>query len=240
MSWVWKYSKAKGNERLVLLAIADRCDDEGRNAWPSVRSLVDKTLLSERTVQSCVRRLTDLGELLVQPAGGPRGTNLYVVTMTPAESAPPQNPHPADCVAEGCEICGVRGADSAPNTSSTSKNHPTAGAAAVEPVKAEPTLTQRSKAITDAYSKIVPLSKWVAVNGIVHLALKTGRYTDSEIQAAVLRLAEQGRSVTVEALRVELEGLPPPTRPTQQSRNSTVLAASMARAQAAEQAGAPR
>lgn len=83
---------------------------------------------------------------------------------------------------------------------------------ATKPPAAPPmnlTYTQRSKAITDAYAAAQPLCKWPAVNGVVLKAIKTEQYADDEIHAAVLRLAEEGRSVTVDTLRVELSGLPP-------------------------------
>lgn len=69
-------------------------------------------------------------------------------------------------------------------------------------------VTQRAKAITDAYSETEPMSKWPAVNAIVIKAIKTERWGDDEIRAAMLRLAAEGRSVTVETLRVELNGQP--------------------------------
>jgi hypothetical protein len=53
------------------------------------------------------------------------------------------------------------------------------------------------------------MSKWPAVNAIVVKAIKAGRWTDEEIHAAMQRLAREGRSVTVDTLRVELDGLPP-------------------------------
>lgn len=74
------------------------------------------------------------------------------------------------------------------------------------------TITQRSKAITDAYAKAEPLCKWPAVNAVVIKAIKSEKFADDEIQAAVLRLAEQGRSLTVETLRIELSGQPPQQR----------------------------
>lgn len=83
---------------------------------------------------------------------------------------------------------------------------------ATKPPAAPPmnlTYTQRSKVITDAYAAAQPLCKWPAVNGVVLKAIKTEQYADDEIRAAVLRLAEEGRSVTVDTLRVELSGLPP-------------------------------
>lgn len=70
-------------------------------------------------------------------------------------------------------------------------------------------VTQRAKAITDAYTKAEPMSRWPAINAIVIKAIKTERWTDEEIQAAMLRLADDHRSVTVDTLRVELSGQPP-------------------------------
>jgi hypothetical protein len=70
-------------------------------------------------------------------------------------------------------------------------------------------LTRRAKAITDAYAAAEPMCRWPAVNGIVLKALKADKWADEEIHAALLRLAKEGRSVTVETLRVELAGRPP-------------------------------
>lgn len=71
------------------------------------------------------------------------------------------------------------------------------------------TITQRSKKITDAYVAAEPMCKWPAVNGIVIKAIKAERWHDDEILAALLRLAAEKRTVTVDTLRVELDGLPP-------------------------------
>ena len=78
------------------------------------------------------------------------------------------------------------------------------------------TATQRSKAITDAYYAVEPMSKWPAVNAIVLKAIKTGRWTDEQIHDAMQRLAADRRGVTVDTLRHELTGPPmsrasPPT-----------------------------
>lgn len=67
------------------------------------------------------------------------------------------------------------------------------------------TVTQRSKRITDAYAAAEPMCKWPAVNNVVIKAIKAERWTDDVILAAVLRLAETKRSVTVDALRFELD-----------------------------------
>lgn len=79
------------------------------------------------------------------------------------------------------------------------------------PADGEPealSITQRSKRITDAYAQLVPLSKWPAVNSIVIRSIKTELYTDEQIHDALMRLAEDGRAVTIDSLRIEIEGSP--------------------------------
>lgn len=84
---------------------------------------------------------------------------------------------------------------------------PSAGEAAPSP--AELTDTQRSKRLTDAYAKAEPMCKWPAVNGVVLRAVQSRKFTDEEIESALLRLAKENRSVTVDALRTELVGFAP-------------------------------
>lgn len=101
---------------------------------------------------------------------------------------------------------------------------PTAPAAAAAGESTLLTITQRSKRLTDAYAEAEPMCKWPAVNGVVISAIKSGRFADDEIRAALLRLAAEGRSVTVDTLRTELQGLPPgqqPKRGHQPYRNPT-------------------
>jgi len=92
MTWVWENSKSRHGGRLVLLAIADAANADGV-AYPSNAELRQKAGLSERAVQSAVADLTASGELEVRYNEGPKGCNLYRVTMgrgtcAPAESAP--------------------------------------------------------------------------------------------------------------------------------------------------------
>jgi hypothetical protein len=87
-SKVWEHSKATGNALVVLLKIADNCDDEGRNAWPSVATLARYCRCSESTVHRSIRELCSLGELEVVRNGGggkktgtPHAPNLYRVVV---------------------------------------------------------------------------------------------------------------------------------------------------------------
>jgi hypothetical protein len=104
MSWVWEHSAAKGNRRLVLLAIADAANDDGGDAFPGPVELQRKTKLGERTIHDCVAWLVAHGELAIQRRGrggrdGGRRT-VYRVVMdsdsgagpAPEPPAPPQRP----------------------------------------------------------------------------------------------------------------------------------------------------
>lgn len=77
-------------------------------------------------------------------------------------------------------------------------------------VIAEPILTegQLVNTITRQYTDQVPLSNFPAVAGIVRKAVRAQRYQPQEIIDALLRMADEGRPVTTDSLRIELEGLP--------------------------------
>ncbi len=62
--------------------------------------------------------------------------------------------------------------------------------------------------LTKAYTDRVPLSKFPAVLQIVRRARNSKRYSDQQIRDALVRLAEEGRAVTVDTLRYELDGFP--------------------------------
>lgn len=63
---VWKRSRAKGSNRLVLVRIADCCsEDDGTFAFPSVQFLARETLLTERAVQYILHRLERDGEIAI-------------------------------------------------------------------------------------------------------------------------------------------------------------------------------
>jgi hypothetical protein len=123
------------------------------------------------------------------PEGGPRegvpkGVSLARAAPTPTPAPSPSPEMPAH----------------SPSTTRAARRHLPA------PDGAARTPTQRSKEITDAYSAVQPMSRWQAINGIVLTAIKAGKYGDDEIRAALLRLADDRRTVTVETLRIELEG----------------------------------
>lgn len=89
MNSVWKYSKADGRARLVLLAIADHQGELG--AWPSLERLAEMVNASTRSVQRDIQILEALGELRVERQNAPTGnqykSNLYWVTLAGVTNA---------------------------------------------------------------------------------------------------------------------------------------------------------
>ena len=67
-NYVWTKSAAEGADRLVLLALADFADENGR-CFGSWGKLEEKTRLSRATVARCLRRLQDGGELVMVEKG---------------------------------------------------------------------------------------------------------------------------------------------------------------------------
>lgn len=62
MSQVWKLDLS-ASEKLVLLALADRADNKGRNCWPSVSTLAESTSQTDRTVRRALSSLEQKGHL---------------------------------------------------------------------------------------------------------------------------------------------------------------------------------
>ena len=97
MNWVWANSPTPGNERLVLLALADACSrDDGTDCWPSAATIARKANISDRTVRRVITRLEAEGHLIVHRGGGRAGsTNSYtVVTGGRVIHSPGQNDTP--------------------------------------------------------------------------------------------------------------------------------------------------
>ncbi len=77
MAAIWDISEAIGNDRLVILAIADNADDDGF-CWPSLDYIAAKCRLSQRTVIRSIETLEKSGDLWVEH--NRRRGNRYLVT----------------------------------------------------------------------------------------------------------------------------------------------------------------
>lgn len=101
MSEVWENGPQDRNEILVLIALADFCNDEGE-CWPSMESIAKKARMSSRGVQKICGRLVESGWLEIDLRKGRSGCNLYHVktpnTVHPEHGSPPnpvrENPEP--------------------------------------------------------------------------------------------------------------------------------------------------
>jgi hypothetical protein len=77
---VWNGSRHKSGDLLVLLALADHADDQGK-AWPGIPLLARKARLSERHTRRCLNRLVSSCEVEVLPNRAPSGRNLYQIRL---------------------------------------------------------------------------------------------------------------------------------------------------------------
>lgn len=127
MSAIFESETLGPTERLILLALADHADDSGR-CYPSMGRLSRRTGLSERAIQTNVKKLTATGYLTVVTGGGKGHANLYFVSANPsvAEDKPrsictPQEMHPAAGAPQTPQQVPVNPAAGAPEPSRTIK-----------------------------------------------------------------------------------------------------------------------
>lgn len=94
MSAIFESETLGPTERLVMLALADHADDDGR-CYPSIARLCQRTGLSERAVQTNIRKLVDQGYIRIVLGGGKGNSNLYFISANPAADAPRRKCTPA-------------------------------------------------------------------------------------------------------------------------------------------------
>ena len=85
-SWVLRHSTERLGNRLVLLVLADKAEEDGTNAWPSVATIAREARMTERQAQRCLRSLQANGSIVKQDGrhrkGAQRhGTYIYDVVM---------------------------------------------------------------------------------------------------------------------------------------------------------------
>src|SRR5262249_42545246 len=100
-------------ERLVLLVLAWHADQNGRNAWPSVRTISRKTSLTERAVQKILVRLKEKRLIAIESKAARRSVRYAVAldelhrelrsqsspdcepsSQSPQADCEPSSPHP--------------------------------------------------------------------------------------------------------------------------------------------------
>jgi hypothetical protein len=81
---VLEHSQAKGNQRLVLVVVAECADHNGENAYPSTKAIMHRTGgLDRATVYRLRDQLREMGELDWEVGAGPNGENRYRLPIVP-------------------------------------------------------------------------------------------------------------------------------------------------------------
>ena len=162
-SWVWENSKAKGSDRLVLLAIADAANREGGQSFQSAPSIARMTGLSVRTVWRSIEALLELGEIAKQGRQGEYQTTVYAL---PGVSA---------CHRDNLARRDTEGISAVPKTP-----------AAVPPIGTQPQRPQKDNPkgsrLTDTFTPSEIQLAWARKNTPnVNVALETAQFVDHHI-----------------------------------------------------------
>ena len=117
MNWAWRQC-VPSTPKLVLLALADAADDEGR-CWPSVATLSIKASASTRTVRRAIQILIDQCLITVEPRyrlDGSCSSNVYRLTMQGGDKLSPPPDRADRGPGHGCQ--------GPPDTNRTQKEPP--------------------------------------------------------------------------------------------------------------------
>jgi predicted transcriptional regulator len=83
MSEVFEKSRTQGNARLVLLSLADSCNDDAC-CWPSIRKLAEKANVSKPILKKYMNALIEVGVVIRDErsdASGRQTSNLYTINV---------------------------------------------------------------------------------------------------------------------------------------------------------------
>ena len=70
----------KGSRLLVLLAIADCANEDGR-CWPSLSYLAERSRTTRRSAQRAIKALAGDGHIEIERNAGPSGVHIYRVKL---------------------------------------------------------------------------------------------------------------------------------------------------------------
>lgn len=172
MAWVFAESDATGNDRLVLLAIADEADDDGTKAFPSIDRLAAKCRIPTRTVRRCLVRLEEAESLrVVRPEQKGRGHhNVYTVLM-PEAGQSVLLPADMECIEKG-EERGRKGAErGAPIANPSYTHRPIDPESKSTPTGASPP-NPRASRLPDEFLLTPEMKAWAATE-CPHIDVRT-------------------------------------------------------------------
>jgi DNA-binding Lrp family transcriptional regulator len=204
--WVMNALSDQTGPMDLYLRLRQHYNREKNAAWPSQETLARLLNVSERTVIRWVKHLEDAGVIKVDRSvkDGKRAVNQYRLTarrVTPVSS---------DESLLGDKNV-TRSSDKTVTSVVTKMSHkPDLRTKPSEPDEkpAPETEGQHVQRLTRIYTDRIKLSNYNAVFQIVRTAVRLD-YTDDQIGPALSRLADHGRPVTKETLRIEMEGMTP-------------------------------
>lgn len=79
-SRAWKHSQASGARLLLILALADRADEDGV-CWPGVNYLAERARITPRQVQRLLVQCEKSGDIYIERRAGRKHTNDYFVAI---------------------------------------------------------------------------------------------------------------------------------------------------------------
>jgi len=77
-SAIWQHSRSKGSELLLLLAIADEADDDGK-LCRSMARLAQKIRLTDRNIRRILKKLEASRELIISRGAGRYGRHVFQI-----------------------------------------------------------------------------------------------------------------------------------------------------------------
>ena len=80
MALAWKVQVEKSADRIVLMALADKANDDGTNCFPSIETLCEMTALNRKTVFAVLSRLSERGLVTISKRTKPY-CNQYLLNV---------------------------------------------------------------------------------------------------------------------------------------------------------------
>lgn len=128
LTWVLEHSPAEGSARLVQIVLADKANDDGTGAYPSIETIGRQARIRSRTtVKDALKKLQALDQ--IERAGESQwGTKVWTVTMRAPEGGSESDPR-SDPGARGPETDPEPSKPSSPDTAFYRRADPGSGPA---------------------------------------------------------------------------------------------------------------
>lgn len=241
LTWAFAQTTGKGvATKAVLVALADMADEQD-SCWPSQELLADRTEQTDRSVRNAVKHLEEAGFLTRRPhfiEGKRQNDRYFLAVEVTAErrtvkkstsSRSNRNDVPVEPPTTGTKQQEPPEPDSKttgttfPVTLNEPKDEPSVGATAAAadagalfdvpqpPLNETLSVQRRAQLLAKDFYELRPMVNFPAVMEIVKKAIYA-KHGDDAIRDALVTIARDGRTLTVEVLRIALEGAPSATR----------------------------